>query len=114
MRTGAAALKDAARALLKIYDIRIIEPTSAERFAKLREQANRKAVASADGMLEALQVFLATIPDYPTRQFDVSVLRVVNLTIEDIQEFCTQNPSLEEARQWLHERQARLSAQISR
>jgi hypothetical protein len=72
-------------------------------------------VATPDGMLEALQVFLGTIPEYAVRQFDPDVLRSVNLLVEEVQGFCTQqHPSLEEARQWLYEMQGRLSEQICR
>jgi hypothetical protein len=115
IRIGSPTLKDAARALLKAYDIRLTEPTSAERFAALRAAAHRKTVATPDGMLEALQVFLGTIPEYAVRQFDPDVLRSVNLLVEEVQGFCTQqHPSLEEARQWLYEMQGRLSEQICR
>lgn len=113
LRSGAATLKDAARELLRVYGIRIKEPTYQEQFEMIRQEASRKAVATTDSMLEALQVFLETVPGYTLRQFDVEVLRVVNLTIEEIQVFCAQNPSLEEARPWLRSKQEWLRGQIS-
>lgn len=114
IRTASPTLKDAARDLLRVYGIRIKEPTYQERFTAIREASSRTSKVTPDGMLEALQVFLGTIPDYTVRQFDPNVLRVVNSTVEDIQEFCSRDPSLEEARQWLQRAQAQLRVSICR
>lgn len=114
LRTGSPTLKDAARDLLRVYGIRVKEPTYQERFEEIREEASRVRAVTTDGMLEALQVFLGTVPDYSVRQFDPEVLRVVNSVIEEVQEFCSQNPSLEEARLWLRRVQDRLREEICR
>lgn len=79
----------------------------------IRSSAAQREAVSAEAMIEAFQLYLRGLPGYITRQFDTDVLTHVNSILEDIQEFCTRRPTLEEARQWLVEAQGQVRVQLT-
>jgi len=113
MRTFAPTMLDAAKSLLKAYEIDVRPKTAAQRVHALQE-ASEAPHSDPKVVAQALQVFLSTLPTYEDRQYDDDVLRSVNSVLEMIPSVCGRAESQEEVATWFRNAKAGLADLISR
>lgn len=106
LRAWFPSVRDAAEDLLRSYGVEYKQRPYRERMHSLREPTGFRA--DPDAVAQAVQVFLAAQPTYAARRYDDVLLRVVNLTLSDVDGLCERAETLGEVETWWHEARQRL------
>jgi hypothetical protein len=106
LRSWFPSIRATAEDLLRSYGVEYRSKPYRERMALLRQSSGFRV--DADSVVGALRVYLTSQPLYEARQYDDSILRGVNLVLNEVRDLCDRAETLGEVETWLQQSKQQL------